>query len=249
MEKFSVASVFTTSSEEYFNQHGKQLAESLFKKTGNRLVVYSEDNLDAFNHIIEPKKLRYFHELSQFQNEFKTHYASKYQFLPYLMKMDVWAFKIAAQLQHLEENPGESTLYLDSDSVVLSKKFVTDVNHFFNITRDFDCGLFRRENNFLHPETGFIVLNNSPRLLSAYLTMFENIIHWRFKDLPSWTDSSLLDEQIEKKFISHVDYCRVLGLRSTNPVYESILRRSFIHLKGSRKGSFSRLKLILGGYR
>jgi hypothetical protein len=165
------------------------------------------------------------------------------------MKMDVWSYKIAAQLQFLEEHPNASALFLDSDSIVLNKKFVEKVNTLTDLAKNVDCGLFRRNENFLHSETGFVILNNSPDLLSAFEEMFRKILSGEYKNLPSWTDSSLLDDQIELGAISYVDFCVELNLNSTNPIYESSLRESFIHLKGPRKGPYSRARNFLGRYK
>ena len=60
------------------------------------------------------------------------------------MKMDIWSYKIAAQLQFLEEHPNASALFLDSDSIVLNKKFVEKVNTLTDLAKNVDCGLFRR---------------------------------------------------------------------------------------------------------
>jgi hypothetical protein len=249
MEEMNIQSIFTTSSKKYFRDYGLQLAESLYKKTGTKLIVYSEDNLEAYDNLIKIKPLKHSSQLSQFQLDFREHYGSKYQFLPYLMKMDVWAFKIAAQLQHIEENPLDSALYLDSDSVVLKRKFISEVNYLAEKSKNVDCGLFRRRDNFLHPETGFIIFNNSTELHLAYLDMYRKIISGEYVSLPSWTDSSLIDDQIERRKISYIDFCEELELKSSNPIYESNLKKSFIHLKGRRKGRYSRIKFLIGRYR
>lgn len=249
MNDFLVTHVFTTSSKSYFIENGKQLAESLLNKTHTKLIVYSESDLSSFGSIIEAKPLKYYPDVMKFQDAFRSHYGKKYKFLHYSLKMDVWAYKIAAQLQFLEDHPNASALFLDSDSIVLNKKFIEKVNTLAVIAKNVECGLFRRNDNFLHSETGFVILNNSPGLLSAFEDMFRKIMSGEYKNLPSWTDSSLIDDQIEQGAISYIDFCVELNLNSTNPIYESTLRDSFIHLKGPRKGPYSSVRNLLGRYR
>ncbi len=243
-----VSHIFTTSSESYFKENGKQLAESLINKTDNKLIVYSESDLSSFASLIEFKPLKYGPEVMNFQTAFRSHYGKKYKFLHYSMKMDIWAYKIAAQLQFLEENPMSRALFLDSDSIVLNKNFVEKVNLFSELAKNVDCGLFKRSENFLHSETGFVILNNSTALLSAFKEMYRKIMSGEYKNLPSWTDSSLIDDQIEQGAISYIDFCEELNLKSPNPIYESPLRKSFIHLKGPRKGPYSSIRNFLGRY-
>ena len=253
-KKFNSASlmtdhVFTTSSKEYFHKNGLQLALSLKQNTGEMLTVYSEDNLSDYSGVINYIPLNQTKDLFEFRNRFRSLYGHKYPLLHYSLKMDIWAFKIFAQKQFLEENPGTFSLFLDSDSVVLNSSFTQKLNQFVSPARNFDCGLFRRSENFLHPETGFVTFRNSPKLEKSYLGMTESILSGEFRNLPSWTDSSLIDREIIEGRISALDFCLVYDLRTDNPIYESELRESFLHLKGNRKGIYRVAKRILGRYR
>jgi hypothetical protein len=249
MINFCVDRIFTTSSKEYFLLNGIQLAKSLLRNTNLKITVYSEDDLSEFDQIIHYKPLRYREEVLSFNKKFKTSYGESYQFLPYMLKMDLWFFKIAAQLQHVEENPNVFSLFLDSDSVVLNEKFCHAINAFVEPALDFDVGVFRRKNTYLHPETGFLTLRSSERLKEAYESMFENVLTGEFRNLPSWTDSSLIENAILQSKISCLDFCEQYKLKTNNPVYESILSKTYVHLKGSRKGKFNSVKHALRRYR
>lgn len=248
MSRFCVDTIFTTASEKYFLLNGIQLAESLFKKSNIKITVYSEDNLSKYSQIINYKPLRYFKEVESFNRKFRLKYGEFYKFLPYMIKMDLWFYKIAAQRQHVEQNPNTFSLFLDSDSVVLNKKFCNLVNSFVEPALNFDLGMFRRKGIYLHPETGFITLNSSERLIRIYKSIFDDVLSGRYMDLPSWTDSSLLENAVLMEEISCLDFCTQYDLSTTNPIYESILSKSYVHLKGSRKGKFHYMKHVLRKY-
>jgi hypothetical protein len=162
--------------------------------------------------------------------------------------MDIWVIKIFAQFQFLAENPSTFSLYLDSDSYIRNLGFNELVNDFVYSAQDYECGIFGRKKSFLHSETGFLTFKNSNNLLNSYRIMTESILSGTFKDLPSWTDCSLLDFEIQNNRISAIDFCELYGLTSSHPIYESKLRKSFLHLKGQRKGKFSWIKLQMGRY-
>ena len=239
---------FTTSSKEYFIKNGMQLAKSFKTNSGNKLIVYSEDDLTEFKDLITFKPLRNFDVIENFQSTFRGNYGEKLKFLDYSKRMDIWVIKIFAQLQFLAENPSTFSLYLDSDSYIRNLGFNELVNDFVHSAQDYDCGIFGRKKSYLHSETGFLTFKNSDNLLNSYRIMTESILSGTFKDLPSWTDCSLLDCEIQNNRISALDFCELYGLTSTNPIYESKLRKSFLHLKGARKGKFSWIKLQSGKY-
>jgi hypothetical protein len=246
--KLNVDCTFTTASRDYFLKNGKQLAESFKVNSGEKLVVYSEDDLSEFRDLISYRPLRNFEVIEQFQKVFRNNYGSKLSYMHYSIRMDIWAIKIFAQLQFLEENPSTFSLFLDSDTYIRNSGFNKLVNEFVLPARNFDCGLFRREDTFLHPETGFITFRNSENLLNSYRSMLQMILSGEYKNLPSWTDDSLIDYEIQNDKITALDFCKEYNLISSHPMYESKLRESFIHLKGLRKGRFSRLKLLRGKY-
>jgi hypothetical protein len=248
-ERLITDHIFTTSSKDYFHKNGLQLAMSLKQNSGETLTVYSEDNLSEYSDVINYIPLNQTQDLFDFRKSFRSSYGTKYHLLHYSLKMDIWAFKIFAQKQFLEENPGTFSLFLDSDSVVLNSGFTQKLNQFVSPARNFDCGLFRRSENFLHPETGFLTFCNSPNLEKSYIRMTDSILSGDFRSLPSWTDSSLVDREIIEGRISALDFCLYYNLSTDNPVYESKLRESFLHLKGNRKGMYSAVKRILGKYR
>ena len=72
---------------------------------------------------------------------------------------------------------------------------------------------------------------------------------WKFLELPSWTDDSLIDDAIIKGKFRALDFCEFYNLKSENPIYESELQKVYLHLKGKRKGKYSRVKHITGKYR
>ena len=242
MSRHSFDKIFTTASEEYFLSNGIQLAKSLLQNSNLRLTVYSEDNLSKYNQLIDYQPLKYIEEVKNFNVNFRMNYGSDYRFLPYLLKMDLWFFKIAAQRQHVEDNPEAFSLFLDSDSVVLNKKFCEIVNTFIQPAVSFDVGIFRRKNIYLHPETGFVTLRSSERLIASYENMFNDVLNGKFRSLPSWTDCSLLENEILNNQITCLDFCEYYGLTSNNPIYESTLSKSYVHFKGARKGKFSYVK-------
>lgn len=248
-EKLITDHIFTTASKDYFHKNGLQLAMSLKQNSGEILTVYSEDDLSEYSEVINYIPLNQTKDLFEFRKSFRSSYGSKYHLLHYSLKMDVWAFKIFAQKQFLEENPGTFSLFLDSDSVVLNSGFTQRLNQFVSPARNFECGLFRRSENFLHPETGFLTFCNSPNLEKSYLRMTASILSGDFRNLPSWTDSSLVDREVIEGNITALDFCLFYDLRTNNPVYESKLRESFLHLKGNRKGVYRVGKRILGRYR
>jgi hypothetical protein len=244
----SVDRIFTTASEEYFLSNGIQLARSLLQNSNIKLTVYSEDDLSKYNELIDYHSLKYRDEVEIFNKNFRSHYGGYYKFLPYMLKMDLWFFKIAAQRQHVESCPKTFSLFLDSDSVVLNKKFCTVVDAFIQPAASFDVGIFRRSDTYLHPETGFVTLRSSERLIAAYEKMFNDVLDEKFRNLPSWTDSSLLENEILNNRITYLDFCTHYGLNSNNPIYESNLSKSYVHLKGARKGKFSHLKHFFRKY-
>jgi hypothetical protein len=248
MSLHSVDRIFTTASEEYFLSNGIQLAKSLLQNSDIKLMVYSEDDLSKYNQLIDYQPLKYREEVASFNIDFRSNYGSYYKFLPYMLKMDLWFFKIAAQRQHVESRPGTFSLFLDSDSVVLNKKFNKVVDAFIQPASNYDVGIFRRENTYLHPETGFVTLRSSERLIAAYEKMFNDVMDEKFRNLPSWTDSSLIENEILNNEITYLDFCAHYGLNSNNPIYESTLSKSFVHLKGARKGKFSYVKHVLRKY-
>jgi hypothetical protein len=198
--------------------------------------------------IIRLKKLD---QIIAFQNKFKNKHADRYKFLYYLQWMDIWILKIATQLQHLEETSSEYSIFIDSDSVITSSNHDEVVSDFIDpfIKSKKDIAFFQRPKTHLHPESGFIVFRKCDQLINAYREMLDFILDEKFYDLPSWTDCSVIDLFASSGKIEYFDFCSFYNLVSTNPVYESTLRKSMLHLKGPRKGAYSLLKKILGLYR
>jgi hypothetical protein len=159
--------------------------------------------------------------------------------------------KIAAQLHQLEETSSEYSIFIDSDCILTNKKFDGTVADFLApfIDSGKDIAFFRRLGTHLHTESGFLVLRKCPQLLQAYRDMLDFILKERFYDLASWTDCSVIDHFADAGHINFFDFCAHYDLRSTNPVYESSLRNSMLHLKGRRKGVYSRVKHLVGLYR
>lgn len=248
-QKLIFDKVFTTSSEKFFIANGMQLAKGFKKHADQKILIYSEDNLSSYSRFIDYRPLKYADEIKQFQNKFRSEYSNKLKFMNYSMRMDIWCIKVSAQLQFLEENPQTFSLYLDSDTHIRNRKIVNLLNEFVQPALNFDCGVFRREDNFLHPETGFITYRNSENLVSAHRSMLNSIFSGSYRNLASWTDCSLLEEEIIRGKIKALDFCKFYDLTTSNPVFESKLRKSFIHLKGARKGKFSRVKLLVGRYK
>ena len=248
-EKTIFDKIFTTSSRTYFLQNGLQLASSLLDNTGQKLTVISEDDLSDFEKIIDYVPLKEEANISLFRNNFKDKYKEKYKFMPYTMKMDIWCMKIAAIRQFLLDNPEGFYLLLDSDCYIRNSNFAKVVNQFVKPAQDYDCGLFRRVDTFLHPETGFVTFSNSNRLSKAFDDMYIQILSGQFYELPSWTDDSLIDLAINQNKFSALDFCDHYGLVTSNPMYESQLLESFLHFKGPRKGKYSKFKFFSGRYK
>jgi hypothetical protein len=243
-------SFFTTSNKLYFQKNGKQFVDSFRKFSGCDLVVYSEDLDELISAKFHIRRIKHWDLIKKFQDEFRNKMSSRYAFLPYHSKMDIWAIKIAIQLQFLEAQSEGAGVYIDSDSVIFSEKFDEVIDGFISPVKSYDLGIFRRVNSHLHPESGFLVLNASSESLKAtYQNMLDRILSHQFYNLPSLTDCSLLDDEIISKSINAIDFCDYYQLKSTNPVYESDLRKVMLHLKGPRKGSYSSIKKILGFYR
>jgi hypothetical protein len=243
-------SFFSTSNKLYFQKNGKQFVESFRKFSGCDLVVYSEDLDELTSANFHIKRIKHWDLIKKFQDEFRDKMSSRYAYLPYHSRMDIWAIKIAIQLQFLETQNDGMGVYIDSDSVVYSEKFDEVIEKFINPVKSYDLGIFRRVETHLHPESGFLVLNSSSEILkSSYQNMLDRILSHQFYDLPSLTDCSLLDDEIISKSINAIDFCDYYQLKSTNPVYESNLREVMLHLKGPRKGRYSSIKKILGFYK
>lgn len=242
---------FTTANKHYFEKNTRQLIASFAKHSKYGVRIYSEDMMPARGPNHEVVTLRRMDRIASFQQEFKTRFHERYKFLYYFQWMDIWVLKIATQLQQLEESSSEYSIFIDSDSVLTSSSFDKTVNDF--LTPFFDSGkdlaFFRRLGTHLHTESGFLVLRKSPELLGAYREMLEFILAGHFYDLVSWTDCSVIDHFSDMGRINFFDFCAHYDLRSTNPVYESPLRQSMLHLKGPRKGSYSVIKRVLGLYR
>ena len=242
---------FTTANNLYFEKNTRQLVSGFCKFSRHRLRIYSEDMSAFEGSDFSISRMKRLDEIKEFQIKFKKQYGARYQFLYYFQKMDVWILKIAAQLQHLEETESEVSIFIDSDSVITKKSFDETVAAFIEpfLSSDKSIALFRRFGTHLHTESGFLVLRKSPELIQAYHAMLEFILEGSFYVLASWTDCSVIDHFIDTGLISYFDFCESYSLRSTNPVYESPLRTSMLHLKGPRKGSYSMLKRIIGSYR
>lgn len=189
--------------------------------------------------------------VAPFQLDFKTRFCERYDFLYYFQRMDVWILKIVAQLQHLEETSSEFSVFIDSDCVLTNSRFDQTVDEFLApfFRSGKDMAFFRRMGTHMHSESGFLVLRKCPELVTVYREMLEFIMADRFYNLASWTDCSVIDHFADTGRIDFFDFCAYYDLRSTNPVYESSLRKSMLHLKGPRKGSYSVIKRILGLYR
>lgn len=242
---------FTTANAYYFDKHTKQLIESFEKYSMHSLRVYSEDMAPTCRARYEVVMLRRMDRITAFQQDFKDRFKDRHKFLYYFQWMDKWIIKIAAQLQQLEEASSEYSIFIDSDSVIRNDRFDQTIDNFLEpfYASGKDFAFFRRLGTHLHTESGFIVLRKCPELLNSYHEMFEFILAGRFYDLASWTDCSVIDHFVDSGRISYFDFCTYYGLRSVNPVYESNLRQSMLHLKGPRKGKYSTVKRLLGLYR
>lgn len=242
---------FTTASKHYFEKNTRQLIASFAKHSKYAVRVYSEDMVPISESHHQVVTLRRMEQIASFQEAFKARFHERYKFLYYFQWMDIWVLKIATQLQQLEESSSEYSIFIDSDCVLTNSRFDLTVNEF--LTPFFDSGkdmaFFRRLGTHLHTESGFLVLRKCPELLQAYREMLEFILAGNFYDLSSWTDCSVIDHFADTGRINFFDFCVHYDLRSTNPVYESPLRQSMLHLKGPRKGAYSIIKRVLGLYR
>lgn len=241
---------FSTSSKHYFNEHGKQFIDSFSEYTKHNITLYSEDIQEGTYKNCNVIRIKYIDLLTKFQKKFRKNMGIKLNLLPYHSRLDIWSIKIAIQLQFIEDNPNCIGVYIDSDSVIISKKFERVISKFISPVKDFDIGIFRRYKNHLHPESGFLVINNFNRkkLLKIYKKMFEKVINFDFSDLVTLTDCSLIDREIENKNLNYFDFCSEYNITSKNPMYHSDLRKALIHLKGPRKGKYSFLKKLFGRY-
>ena len=241
---------FTTSSKIYFENNCKYLALSLLNYSNRKLIVYSEDDLSEYSELIQFVPLIRKDELMKFQTSFRSIYSDTFKFMPYSARMDIWVFKITAQLQFLSEHINSSGVYIDSDSVVLNNKFINVIDKFINPCINYDIGLFRRCGKHLHPESGFMFLSSNKVTNEVYLKMLNDIFTFQFYNLPSWTDCSLIDKYIINGQLDAFDFCSNYNLVTDNPVYESALSSSLLHLKGKRrKGKYSIIKHFIGWYK
>jgi hypothetical protein len=242
---------FTTANQKYFDKNTRQLIASFAKHSECSVRVYSEDMQPSSGARHEVVTLRRMDRIAPFQQAFKERFQERYKFLYYFQWMDIWVLKIATQLQQLEETSSEYSIFIDSDCVVTNSQFDQTVDEFLApfILSGKDMAFFRRLGTHLHTESGFLVLRKCPELIEAYRDMLEFILAGRFYDLASWTDCSVIDHYADTGRIRFFDFCNHYDLRSTNPVYESALRRSMLHLKGPRKGAYSIIKRVLGLYR
>jgi len=242
---------FTTANTHYFEKNTRQLIASFAKHSKHGVRVYSEDMAPASGANHEVVTLRRMDRIASFQQAFKVRFHERYKFLYYFQWMDIWVLKIATQLQQLEESSCEYSIFIDSDCVLTNSRFDETVDDFLTpfFRSGKDLAFFRRLDTHLHTESGFLVLRKSPELLEAYREMLEFILAGRFYDLASWTDCSVIDHFADTGRINFFDFCAHYDLRSSNPVYESTLRQSMLHLKGPRKGAYSIIKRALGLYR
>jgi len=242
---------FTTASSHYFEKNTRQLIAAFAKHSKFELKVYSEDMVPSKGTHHQVGTLRRMDQIESFQREFKARFHERYKFFYYFQWMDIWVLKIAAQLQHLEETSSEYSVFIDSDCVLTNSRFDETVKQFLSpfMVSGKDIAFFRRFGTHLHTESGFLVLRKCPELVKAYSEMLEFILDGYFYNLASWTDCSVIDHFADTGRINFFDFCAHYDLKSTNPVYESPLRKSMLHLKGPRKGVYSIIKRILGLYR
>jgi hypothetical protein len=240
---------FTTVNKYYFNQYGYQLIESFKKNSESKLIIYSEDLKPYKDLNIEVRRIKNLLLLEKFKKKFRIMMGDRYKFLPYHSWMDKWIIKLIIQEQFLNEFNDFIGIYIDSDSIILNKKFDNRVADFIKPAKNYDIGLFRRQNCHLHPETGFIFFNlKSIVLRKNYKLMIRRLTKFDFSNLPTLTDCSAIDSLVISNKIKAFDFCEYYHLKKVNPIYESNLRTVFIHLKGSRKGKFSIIKKLLGFY-
>ena len=241
--------IATTSSKSYFKKNGIQLFSSAGKFIENSIILYSEDFIDSGLHNVIGKSFQNRAKVLEFIDEFREKYESKLKFMHYAQRMDIWIFKIAAIAQYLNDFKDGDLLFLDSDCVFISKEAPAVISKFLEPARQYDLGIFRRHDTFLHPETGFLFVKNHERNRTQFNILLEDILCWRFTDLPSWTDDSLIDKAIIRGEFNALDFCQFYKLKSQNPAYESELQKVLLHLKGKRKGRYSRIKHCMGRYK
>lgn len=242
---------FTTANLHYFEKNTKQLITSFEKYSKDNLLVYSEDMQPRAVSNFSITTLKRMERIEPFQTQFRAQFRERFKFLYYLQRMDIWILKVATILQHLEETDQEYSIFIDSDSVVTKATFDQTVADFIApfIASGKDIAVFQRSGTHLHTESGFAVFRRSQKLIDAYREMLEFIFENQFYTLASWTDCSVIDHFVHEGKIDCFDFCAYYQLRTTNPVYESALRQSMLHLKGPRKGGYSIVKKILGLYR
>ncbi len=242
---------FTTANLHYFEKNTKQLIASFEKYSKDNLLVYSEDMPPRAERNFAIATLKRMERVEPFQTQFRAQFRERFKFLYYLQRMDIWVLKIATILQHLEETDQEYSIFIDSDSVITNTTFDQTVSDFIApfIASGKDIAVFRRSGTHLHTESGFAVFRKSQKLIDTYREMLEFTLSDQFYRLASWTDCSVIDHFVDEGKIACFDFCEHYALRTTNPVYESALRQSMLHLKGPRKGGYSILKRVFGLYR
>ena len=239
----------TTSSKNFFEDNGMQLVQSVEKKMGRGVLIYSEDQIEAKFQYSRFRHLENAPQVLSFVTEFRGKYQDKMQFMHYTQRMDKWIFKIAAISQYLKDFNQGNLLFLDADCVIKSKRACESISKFIEPALQYDLGIFRRYRTFMHPESGFLFIRNSRVTREVFNDLLEQVLQWKFLDLPSWTDDSLIDRAILENRLHALDFCEFYGLTSGNPVYESSLRSVLLHLKGNRKGKYSHLKDFFGRYK
>lgn len=241
--------IVTTSSEAYFNRNCVQLVKSADKFYRSQILVYSEDEISINLSNMTVKDFQRRDEILSFIHAFRQRYNSKLDYMHYAQRMDIWIFKIAAIAQFLNDDIDNDLLFLDADSVFISPHAPNIIKKFLEPARDYDLGIFRRTKTFLHPETGFLFVKNLAKNKKVFGELLNDVLSWKFLELPSWTDDSLIDDAIIKGKFRALDFCEFYNLKSENPIYESELQKVYLHLKGKRKGKYSRVKHIAGKYR
>ncbi|MDG1096978.1 MAG: hypothetical protein P8N23_05105 [Methylophilaceae bacterium] len=244
---------FTTLSNEYYQKYGKQFVDSFLKYSTSNLIIFSED-MDCFDKgRVKVIRLNEVDKIDDFKKNFLSLVGNKFKFLPYFSRMDVWIYKIATHKQITSMFADGLGIYIDSDSVITSSKFddvITDFIAPIENSLFYDIGIFRRVDDHLHPESGFMAFNFSSKTLKTnFSELFDEVINDKFYDLPSWTDCSLIDRAIIQNKLKAFDFCKEYQIKSTNPVYQSKLKKVLLHLKGPRKGKYSLLKRLIGMYR
>lgn len=229
----------TTINKRLMNEYGNRTVASWSSFSDQRIViVVSPEEVQYFRGLLDqryciiPFPMRSMQHIDEIRMHEEKH---NYRRGDYRWQAARFSWKVFAIEAAFEAFPNEDQVtWLDADSLLRSGfdnwlSSVVSVKH--------SVSFFGRSHKQLHAETGLIDFRGpgGREIFSRVLQIYKSLALFEFNE---WTDSYVYTSVFH--FNKHCfDISKHRGIRSSNPLYELDKGRHILHLKGTRKSSFS----------